>query len=781
MEKEISVRHLVEFILKTGDLISETSSKHSAQAGTKIHQKIQKENKKNLPHFQEEITVSYAAFVSGTEFLCRGRVDGLYEEEKIPIVQEIKTSETLFSDLSEKEKEVFFAQGKCYAYFLAKEHHWDVVTVELLYIEVISQKQIKERQTFSKEELKEFFFHLLEEYAFWYEKTKTWEDNFKKSTENLPFPYATYRKGQRELMSVVYKSLLLKKQLFLQAPTGTGKTLSTLYPALLAQGQGKFPTLFYLTAKTITRQVVEDSLFSLEKKQLALHSVTITAKDKICFCKKAGIAKNECPFAKGYYDRVNEGLMDILEHERIMTREVIEEYAKKHQLCPFEFSLDISLFCQVIVADYNYVYDPTVYLRRFFDNITEKNAPLLLVDEAHNLVNRSKEMYSASLSLNETKRIYQEIKKVKGSDSFTKKLRRRFLKFQKHFSTLAQQEGDFFTGKVENSFLNELQGLLEALFEWTREKEVNEEILNWAYEGQKYLKISEFFNENFVLGFERVAGDFFIRQLCLDPNEFLQNINEACYNSVLFSATLMPLKYYESRLGKVDGVNFSLASPFKKENLQVIIADYIQTTYQERENNLAKICAAIEAMSQEKIGNYFVFCPSYAFMEQIIKSFPNKEQVEIIKQEKDMSERQREEFLKNFTLGKEKSLLAFALVGGIFSEGIDLVGEKLLGCAIVGVGLSQVNPITNLEKAYYDEKNGQGFAYSYQLPGINKVLQAAGRVIRSSNDYGVVLLLDARYKRKDYFTYLPDYWQIGLGHNLTGIKEGLHEFWKNKE
>lgn len=784
--REISVRQLVEFIKRCGDLQTSQNSQHTAQAGSALHRKLQKQGQKKNPNYQKEVSFSYQYELAGVTFTVRGRADGLVEEEGQWVVEEIKTSEELLSELAPPQVDLFFAQGMCYAYFLMLEKDLTEVTVELVYVEVLQEDVRRTRRTYTKEALTTFFQELMAEYKIWFDFVAALREEQQMSIEEMTFPFPAYRKGQRELMGVVYKAIYSKRQLFMQAPTGTGKTMSTLFPAVKGLNLAKYPQLFYLTAKTITRQVVESGLAALGVGGLRLKTVTLTAKDKIC-PQQDGCDMQNCPLAKGYYDRVNGGLMDILSHEDFMTRPVIEEYAAKHQLCPFEFSLDISLFCQVIICDYNYVYDPLVYLRRFFEEIPKDRGPLLLVDEAHNLVNRAKEMYTKHLSLWQLQQAHKWFKEVKSKDALTQKGRRQFLKARHFLEDYQDKFTAEFTQQTEalEEFNLSLVNLLETLRPWLAENEFahQEELRQWTFEVHAYLVIAEHYNEKFVTTFQQQGADFIVSQVCLDPAKFLAKRHEDCYDSLLFSATFSPIQYYEERLGAQEtAVHYALSSPFEKSHQQVIVANYIDTTYHKRTENLTKIIAAISAMIDARPGNYFIFAPSYSFLNEIHQAFqqtPHKCAVYL--QEREMDEGAREEFLAHFVVDSLQTTLGFVLLGGIFSEGVDLVGQRLIGAAIVGVGLPQINPLLELEKDYYQGKNQQGFQYAYQLPGLNKVFQAAGRVIRTPEDYGVVLLLDQRFTRFQYRKFLPDEWQIGVAHNPQGLTEGLQRFWQEAE
>lgn len=775
----VSVRKLVTFILRKGSIDSRHTSSHTAQEGARIHRRLQKAAGED---YQKEVFLKQTVKISDDELTIEGRADGIFKDDTGYVIDEIKTSEISFEELPSEQKELFFYQGMVYAYIYALQQNLDKIKVQLTYFQTIEEKITKEVREFQWQELTDFFDALTNEYQKWLAFQNDWRRVRNTSLQLLQFPYDEFRVGQRELAVAAYKTLKTQQRLFVEAPTGTGKTISTLFPALKVLGEEDDDRIFYLTAKTITRQVAEDALKALSDESGAeVKSVTLTAKDKICFLTERNCTPEHCPFANGYYDRINEGLWDLLHHENQITRPIVEAYAKKHTLCPFELSLDVSLWCDVIIGDYNYLFDPTVYLRRFFEEENENY--YFLIDEAHNLVSRSREMYSATINRKSGAHL-QQLLPIK-----ERKLRRSLTRLDDEFTLIeaavAEKKNNFFAQSSPADNLNQkLYKVSEKLQEWLGENpedSLQEKALNYYFTILNYLKISEFYDDHFVTTVTRQYHDVVIKQFCIDPAPFLEKLIAKGKGAVLFSASFTPLDYYQEVLGGGDeALRYRLPSPFPKENQGLFLLNYIPTTYKARERSLSDLVFAIYEMVTAKTGNYFVFLPSYAYLDLVAENFKNKyPTVQTMIQNTELTEIEREEFLAAFVAEPKTSLVAFCVLGGVFSEGIDLKATRLVGSMVVTVGLPQINHEQELLKDYYGGK--KGFDYAYRLPGMNKVVQAAGRVIRDQEDYGVVLLVDQRFENSDYKELFPAHWRHYTSiFNRQELKQNLLHFWAQK-
>ncbi|MBF2350229.1 ATP-dependent DNA helicase [Listeria marthii] len=774
---QISVRRLVEFVQRSGSIDSRMTSSDRALEGTKIHQLLQKEAGEE---YVAEVRLSIDREVDGVAFSLDGRADGIINEQ---MIDEIKTTETPMEEITEDFRPLHWAQLICYGFMLAEKSDLPEVTLQLTYYQV-TDKEVKQFQrVMSRAEMTDFVDDLLSKYAVWAKAAAAWEIKRNKTIQELTFPYDSYRSGQRELAIAVYRTVSSEESLFCEAPTGIGKTMSTLFPGVKAMGEGKTDKLFYFTAKTITRQVAEDALDEMRRKGLAARSVTITAKDKICFLDERKCEPDHCQFARGYYDRLNEGLFDMLQSEEAITRTVVEEYARKYTLCPFELSLDVALFCDVIVCDYNYLFDPVVYLKRFFAEGPGKYT--FLVDEVHNLVDRARSMYSATLRKSMVLQVKRGLdKKVnKRLLNAINAMNKELIALNKKLTELGE------TIYVEKEKLADWNdAVVKFTFvakEWlpqNTQSESQADVLELYFESLRYIAIAEFYDERYVTQVTRSRGDLEVKQLCLDPSFLLSEKLKLGSSSVLFSATLRPIDYYTNVLGgEKDTSRMMFTSPFKQKNMHLLVADYISTKYQMREASLEAVVDALYALAAGKTGNYLFFFPSFLYLENVYDLFKEKyPNIRLQKQENSMDEAQREHFLEGFQAGNEETLIGFCVLGGVFSEGIDLRGERLVGAAIVGVGLAQLNHESDLIKDYYNKTLGRGFDYAYQIPGMNKVLQAVGRVIRGESDRGVVLLIEERFSADRYRALFPAHWNHAKTvKSTTEIFQEVNGFWRN--
>lgn len=778
LQGKISVRNLVEFILRRGNLDNQkTTSTHTAQEGARIHRKLQKAAGET---YQKEVFLKEEATVENDKIIVEGRADGIFKEDELWIVDEIKTSEVRFEDLEESQIEMYYYQAMVYAYIYCLQNDLSKIQVQLTYYQTTEEQTTRKRRSYDWSFLKDFFDNLMKEYHKWLVFQADWRRERNTTLTKLKFPYEEFRRGQRELATAAYKTLRTQQELFVEAPTGVGKTISTLFPAFKALGEDRADRIFYLTAKTITRQVAEDALDALAAEGAQVKSITITAKDKIRFVEENESNPADNPYTIGYYDRINEALWDILHSENQITRSVIEAYAKKHVLDPFELSLDVSLFCDVIIVDYNYLFDPTVYLRRFFEDNNEDY--YFLVDEAHNLVNRSREMYSASIYRQSFKNVLKSFSKN------DKKIQKSLRKIEEEFASIEDTAAEAgWTFHHQSASAETLIKLLFRFSELTKEwlaanpeSLEQEKVLDLYFEVLHFLKINDFYDDTYETTIEIMYNDLKIRQFCMSPAPFLADTLNKGRASLLFSASLTPLTYYQEVLGgNREALRYRLPSPFPEKNQQVFIADYIQTTYKQRSNSYRPIAQTIADAVYAKKGNYLVFFPSYKYLDDCYQTFHQLfPDIDVVIQDTQMNEQEREDFLAKFNAEAKHSLVGFCVLGGIFSEGIDLKGPRLIGSIIVGVGLPQMNHEQELIKEYFDEKKGRGFEYAYQLPGMNKVLQAAGRVIRDAKDKGIILLLDQRFTTQQYRRLFPAHWQQAkVCHRPEQLKKEINAFW----
>ena len=783
MEKpivRISVRNLVEFILRNGDLVSGsgTSDKEAMLKGSRLHRKIQKQMGS---HYQPEVSLKKDTEYDDLILRVEGRADGIFSQDDRFCIDEIKGVYKKL-ELMEEPVLVHRAQALCYAWIYLDEHELEEIDVQMTYAHLDTEVIKRFRETLTRAELKQWYEELTDSYHKWLAYQIEWRKKRNESMENLEFPFA-YRKGQREMVSGIYHAISCKEQIFIQAPTGVGKTMSAVFPAVRAIGQGMAETVFYLTARTITRTVAQDAFEILRDRGLLFKVVTITAKEKLCFCDKPECDPEKCPYAKGHYDRINDAVYELWTTEQAFDRETLLRHAQKWQVCPFEMSLDLAVWMDGVICDYNYVFDPNVCLKRFFGENVSGNY-LFLIDEAHNLVDRGREMYSASICLDD---VIETRKFVK---PYSQKLWKKLGKVKKQLEELKQNCGEWNVqenaGVLPISLLS-VQGELDQLLEEPPPQEVVDGILDFYFEVRDFLNISELIDDNYVVytAFDE-NGRFYMKLFCVNPAENLQKCLDKGNSTVFFSATLLPLQYYRKMLStRNENFGMYVESPFEQKKRCLLICRDVSSKYTRRGyEEYRKIAEYIAKMSWQKKGNYMVFFPSYRLMEDVYQVYQDEfyaSWVRCISQHASMTELEREEFLEEFSEESDETLVGFCVMGGIFSEGIDLIGDRLIGAAVVGTGLPQVNCEREILKDYYDEKGEQGFDYAYRYPGMNKVLQAAGRVIRTKEDNGTILLMDERFLNRDYRVLFPREWNDAGTCTLGNVERCLGEFWNRPD
>ncbi|MEJ6949527.1 ATP-dependent DNA helicase [Natronospora cellulosivora (SeqCode)] len=820
-EIKISVREIVEFLLRSGDLKSSGFQGSSrALEGTKAHQKLQQS--RDEENYTAEISLSYTYEYKNYIITISGRADGLIKDNSNLIIEEIKSTHLPLEAINENYNQIHWGQLTLYAFFYIKEYDLKEITTQLTYYQLETEKIKEFQRKYSLEELEAFFKELLDKYIYWLDYKSRWKEKRNKSLAKLEFPFASYRKGQRKLAVAVYKTIVDNKKIYVEAATGIGKTISTIFPAIKALGEDLLEKIFYLSAKTVTKQVAEDTIRGLINKGLEIKVLTLTAKEKICFLDECICDPDFCLYAKGHYDRLNFGIEEIFEKENIISREIISEYAQKHQLCPFEFSLDIANHVDFIICDYNYVFDPRVSLKRFFAE--EARDYLFLIDEAHNLVGRAREMYSADIYLSQFIELRSSILKEKSN------------KLNKSIITYLDRIVSFLTGyalKIKDKHNNEryiieeevalefypiLYGFINMVEEWliengdknkhSKKEDLYQLLLETYFKVLAFLKIMDIYEENFISYYieedsiiedsykkgkeknlftnisdaedQYISNDLKLKLFCIDPARNLKEVFKKSKAAVFFSATLTPLDYYQEVLAADDDYYLQLLSPFDSKNLCLLVADNISTKFNKRKEGYNLIVEYLYTIVSSKKGNYLVFFPSYAYMKAVYELFNEKyPEVNTLLQYRGMTEKERLDYLQSFD-GNSNNYLAFAVTGGIFSEGIDLKGDKLIGTIVVGVAHPQITLERDLIKDYFQKKVSKGYDFAYLYPGVNKILQAAGRTIRSSTDEGVIFLIGERYENYQYSSLLPAYWhqikkKVYSSKNLSIL---LKEFWR---
>lgn len=776
----ISVRNLVEFIFQSGDIDNRrtaTQDKDAMLKGAKLHRKIQGRMGSG---YSAEVSFK-ADYIKDAVIICiEGRADGIIDNDGEITIDEIKGT---YGDLDKLTEalEVHKAQAMCYAYMAAEERNLEDISVQLTYANIDTEEIKRFKDKYTRAEIQEWFNVLLDKFGVWANliyKHKLLRDA---SIVNLDFPFE-YRKGQKELAVYAYRTIVREKRMFVQAPTGIGKTMSMIYPSVKAMGEGKAEKIFYLTAKTITRSVAEESFAVLRRQGLDLMSVTITAKEKICVLEKAECNPENCLRAKGHFDRINDAVFYAVNNYKTITRKEILEVAAEFNVCPFELSLDISSFTDAIICDYNYVFDPNVRLKRYFAD-DNRGEYVFLIDEAHNLVERARKMYSASIikeDLLEVGRIVKE---------YSRKLLKRINACNRSMLELKHECDDIkVLDSVSHLALN-LMSLLEEMNKFSDDfpKIASDEIYKELYFNvRNFLNVYDILDENYRIYSMRMNnGNFMVKLLCVDPSDNITLCIEQGRAAIFFSATLLPMRYYcEMLSSSKDDYKVYIDSPFDSSNRMLAVAGDVSGRYSRRnEREYLKVADYISRTIKARSGNYIVFFPSYQYMNTVralAAENGNFDNYTIIAQSSEMDESMREAFLTKFREAGRKPVLGLCVLGGIFSEGIDLNGKSLIGVLIVGTGIGQITKESKLISDFFEARGEKGFNMTYLYPGMNRVLQATGRVIRTERDQGVIALLDDRFLRREYLELFPKEWNDYKKVSLSDIEQRVSEFWSEK-
>ena len=800
----ISVRNLIEFVLREGDIDNRfgTFSDDAMAEGARLHRQLQS---RAGADYEAEVSLAYSYVEDDVEISVEGRADGVITNETGVTIDEIKTT---YADVMkyDEAKPLHLAQAKFYAYIVASRENLPVIKVRLTYVNIETEEIKYFHYNFLIEELLEFTSKVCHEYVKWARLEFEWTNTRNESITGHKFPFE-YRKGQDELVKNVYYTIYHKKKLFLEAPTGVGKTVSTLYPSIQAMAKGMGSKLFYLTAKTITRTVAEDCIETMRKDGLKFRNITLTAKEKICFTEEHECNPDSCPYAKGHFDRVNDCVYELVSKEHAITAAKVIEYAERFKVCPFEMSLDASLFSDAIICDYNYAFDPSAKLKRFFEDESRAGDYLFLIDEAHNLVDRAREMYSATL----LKEQFMALKRL--TEEELPGLSKRFEKCNKEMLKLKHECDDYLLDPFISDFtvaLTRVYADIEKLLKEERKstvkkkisKDVKDAVLEIYFEIGHFLNMYELVDENYRVycSFDE-KENFFVKLFCVNPRKNLMECMSLARSSILFSATFLPIQYYKMLLGgeKSDYEVYadSVFDPAKKG---LFIASDVTSKYTRRsDSEYLKIARYIHETVHAKKGNYMVFFPSYNFLEQVYLTYRSEyydeEDVEFVVQSTGMTEIEKENFLGRFEgnsgasdlfgaidaeieTEEETSLVGFCVMGGIFSEGIDLTAESLIGAIIVGTGLPQVCLEREIMKNTFETEEVDGFDFAYRYPGMNKVLQSAGRVIRTETDIGVVILLDERFLQRSYGGMFPKEWEDYKRVNIGSASKEIEAFWE---
>lgn len=776
----LPIRHLVEFLMRSGSIDARAAAGFDrAREGSRIHRRLQKEGG---PDYRAEVHLSRTIVCGDFRYTLQGRADGILTQDDTTIIDEIKTTQLPLERISEDRFPAHWAQACCYGYILCQEEELSGVTVRLTYVQTETGGIARFMRPYTAQQLTEQVMSLLCQYERWARLEVEWRQHRNQSLQSITFPFGAYRAGQRTMAAAVYRTIAAGNRLFCCAPTGIGKTMSVLFPALKAMGGGMGEKIFYLTAKTITGRAAEEALDKLKQHQpsLCLRSISLTAKDKLCMLEERNCIPEQCPYANGYFDRANDAVYTLMQRGSPINRHVLTQAAEEFQLCPYELALDLSTWSDCIICDYNYLMDPVVHLQRFFES---RGDYIFLMDEAHNGVDRCRDMFSAVLRKSDVLALRKALpKKQKGLRNAVNGLNNALLSLR----TECEEAGQACLVKKQfPEMLNApVQRFVAAVTDWLEDHRgedpaLEKAILTLFFDVRFFGRISEMYDDTYTTLMIRSGSDLTVRLLCLDPSAQVDEALAKGRASILFSATMTPMDYYRSVLGgEHNAYTLGLDSPFHPGNMGLYVADTVSTRYAHRTESADTVIELLARMTEAKAGHYIAYFPSYAYMAQIYSKFTERyPDIRTVCQERGMDEDARVNFLARFEKAEGYTLLGFCVLGGIFAEGVDLTGDRLIGTAIVGVGLPQIGPEPDALRDYYNEKSSNGFDYAYRFPGMNKVLQAAGRVIRTESDRGVVLLIDDRFSTPAYRALFPLHWQHCRSVTTESLPRVLADFW----
>lgn len=769
----LSVHDLVDFLLRKGDIDNRVYNQETMLLGTKIHAAFQK--KQGNDYLSEVALKETFERPLGT-IILEGRADGVIVGGPFPIIDEIKSTVLPLDVFYEQQQEWHEAQALCYALMYAHENNCKKMGIRLTYISQIDNSKKKHEKALSIEEIEHYIFSLMDRYLeFWKSEQKHIEERNKKSKE-IKFPFKSFRGGQREMAKYIYSIATRGGSLFVEAPTGIGKTMSALYPSIKGFSTGNVEKIFYLTAKNSGSLSAYDALGKLYENGFCGRDSVLTSKEKICPNPGTSCDPENCVFARGYYDHIKDVLTKALNSGERFSREYVTKLALDEQICPFELSLDLSLFADVIICDYNYFFDPLVKLERFFGEEADPSRHLVLIDEAHNLVERGRDMYGGVLSIS----MCETAKKALG-DKAGRSLKLAINKVEKALKTIKEESLN-----DQDTYIDVPEVLLKALTSFNQKhKDLDKEqhapyppeYRDFSRECYAFLTIYNNYSKHLTFYSEKQGNNFKFIMYCLDPSPLLSNSLSQVKGHVLFSATFSPIEYYMSSIEGDDKKPYLLLpSPFPPENMKLIVAPNVSTRFKDRAKSYDEVARYLEAFVSSKKGNYFIFLPSYEYLENMVERLDFGD-AKVYIQNKEMTEIDKENILTRFKANPKQTHIGLFIIGGSFSEGIDLVDDRLIGVAIVGVGLPTLSYERDLIRNYYEKKNGKGFDYAYKNQGLNKVMQAMGRLIRSEKDRGAALLIDDRYLQSEYRSVLErSYSGYEVAFSPKEIKESLDAF-----
>jgi Rad3-related DNA helicase len=745
----VAVRALCEFTAKQGDLDLRFTPSPTAQEGIAGHAVVAA---RRGEHYRSEVALE------GDFGLLhvRGRADGYDPDQNL--IEEVKTYRGQFSSIPDNHRHLHWAQLRIYGHLMCVQLDMEQVNLALVYFDIGSQQETVLRETRSRAELAAIFEDHCGRFIAWAEQEMRHRERRNDAMESLRFPHADFRPGQRQLAEAVFRANAGKRCLLAQAPTGIGKTLGTLFPALKAAPKENLDKLVFLAAKTPGRRLALDAAATLKAGgtavgPIALRVLELTARDKACEHPDKACHGDACPLARGFYDRLPAARAAALDAP-LLDRAALREIGLAHDVCPYYLGSEMARWSDLVVGDYNYWFDGGAMLYAMALNYGWRVS--VLADEAHNLVSRARGMYSASLA-RPALRAARAVAPP-GLQKALDKVGRAWTDAGKA-APLPYQALDSLPQKLLDSLQNATSVITEhaAAFPVPLEPALQE----FYFDALHFLRLAESFGDHSIVDLTREnERDTILAIRNLVPAPFLKPRFELAHSTTLFSATLSPWHYFADLLGMPEDTAWiDVDSPFAASQLRVELARGISTRYQHRRASLVPIADLMAQQYERMPGNYLAFFSSFDYLQQAADTLAQRHPgIPTWHQARRMNEAERSAFLERFT--SESKGIGFAVLGGAFGEGIDLPGARLIGAFVATLGLPQVNPVNEELRQRLQAMFGAGYDYAYLYPGLQKVVQAAGRVIRTEQDQGVVWLIDDRFARPEVLDLLPRWWHV---------------------
>lgn len=773
---ELSVHELVDFVLRKGDIDSRSFNSMTMQEGTRIHNIYQ--SKQGSNYLKEYPLKGIFSYEDSLVYLS-GRSDGIILEE-VPIIEEIKSTNCDLNSFFKENEEWHLGQAICYGYLYAIEKGLDKVKIRLTYISQVNNDILKKNYCYKTDELLTKIHQYFDVYFQFARIIETRKNRRNESLSELRFPFSNAREGQMELIDFTKQAIESADSRFAEASTGIGKTMATIFSTLSYLKEDKLDKVFYLCPKNTNFDNAAKALEILNKEGYLLSYTEIRARSKMCPYKlEKACNPDDCPLTVSYYSKLKDVLKDCLVHENLLNSEIIDKYAEKYDVCPFELSLDFSVYTDFVVCDYNYAFHPISYLRRFFEVPDKTYRIFALVDEAHNLIDRARDMFTVTFSEEDYKNLKKELKGYRNPE--INKILRKINQDLRLFKQFEFNDQPIILEQLDSKFIQHITKLRSEInvLETDNPKLKLKKGKDFLIDLYKFIVINDLLNDGFKIILANKYDNLTIKLFCIDPSSFINKSLFHFLGTLFFSATLTPIDYFQKVNLNRDGFKtISLPSPFNPNNFFLIINDNISIKYKDRDKTLEEVVKEINIFVSKNVGNYLIFVPSFEYSRKIEKYFINDSR--FVFQTATMTNKDKDEFLANFKENPQESRIGVCVISGSFAESIDLTGDRLIGVVVVGVGLPQVNFENNLVKDFYIQKEMNGYEFAYMNPGINKVLQALGRVIRTQNDKGSALIIDSRYAQSHYFSVLKErYKNYTKIKDSNGLIKALNSFYKN--